>query len=398
MKFTLLGAGLMGRAALYDLSRSTVVTDIVVADFDLARAESVANDFGNGKARAAFADVRDTAALATLLRHSAVVLNCTQYYWNLEVMRACIEAGTNYLDLGGLFHTTRKQLALDSEFRRIGRLALLGMGGTPGISNIAARYLSDRLDTVTAIYIYDGSTDLNAAADPLSSTFSIATVLDELTENPMHFANGDFHAVEPLSGGERIAFPKPIGTVIVRHSLHSEVATLPLAFRDKGVQEVFFKINYDPALIDSVRLLRNLGLTQRDPVTVFGNDVSPRAVLEALLRSRSGTSPEAQDIETIRVMVIGTTAGRECRLKLDFIGRFSTDAPRFSAVAQTTGFPASIAAQMIARGEIAATGVRAPEDVVPAIEFMRALEARNIAITGAGWRAAKLARKRAEAA
>src|SRR5512133_1608195 len=161
MKFVLLGAGLMGRAALYDLARSDVATEIILADFDLARAEAVANDFGNGKARPAFADVRDTAALAALLRGAAVVLNCTQYYWNLDTMRAAIEAGTNYLDLGGLFHTTRKQLELDSEFRRIGRLALLGMGGTPGVSNIAARYLADRLDTVAAILIHDGSTDLN---------------------------------------------------------------------------------------------------------------------------------------------------------------------------------------------------------------------------------------------
>ena len=132
MKIVVLGAGMMGRAVVYDLARAADVSNLIVADFDRGRAEEVAGNFGRGKANAAFADVRETAKLARILRGSTSVVNCTQYNWNLEVMKAALRARVNYLDFGGLYHMTRKQFALDAEFRRIGRIAIAGMGGAPG--------------------------------------------------------------------------------------------------------------------------------------------------------------------------------------------------------------------------------------------------------------------------
>src|SRR6202453_679439 len=108
MKIVVLGAGLMGRAVVYDLSGAREVKNIVVADFDSARAQQVARKFGRGISRGAFADVRNTRHLAKLLHGCDVVVNCTQYNWNLDVMRAALAARVNYMDLGGLYHMTRK--------------------------------------------------------------------------------------------------------------------------------------------------------------------------------------------------------------------------------------------------------------------------------------------------
>src|SRR6185437_5904707 len=160
MRFVVLGAGLMGRAALYDLARSREATEIIVADYDQPRAQQAAREYGNGKSRAAFCDVRQTAEAVRLLTGSVAVLNCTQYYWNLEVMKAALAAGAHYLDLGGLFYTTRKQLKLNSEFRRAGLLAILGIGSAPGIANVMARFLADQLQRVTAIKVYNGAREL----------------------------------------------------------------------------------------------------------------------------------------------------------------------------------------------------------------------------------------------
>ena len=103
MRFTVLGAGMMGCATVYDLACSKRVAEIVVGDFDLPRAEEVARKYGGGKARAEFVDVRKPEETVKLLAGSEAVLNCTQYYWNLAVMKAALEARVNYLDLGGLF-------------------------------------------------------------------------------------------------------------------------------------------------------------------------------------------------------------------------------------------------------------------------------------------------------
>jgi saccharopine dehydrogenase-like NADP-dependent oxidoreductase len=386
MRFVVLGAGLMGRAALYDLARSREASEIIVADYDQPRAQHAAREFGNGKARAAFCDVRQTADTVRLLSGSIAVLNCTQYYWNIEVMKAALAAGAHYLDLGGLFYTTRKQLKLNSEFRRAGCLAILGIGSAPGIANVMARYLADQLQCVTAIKVYNGGRELRpAASDPLAFSFSIATILDELTIPPMHYQGGRFRQQENFSDPEAVSFSAPIGKLLVRHSIHSEVATLPLSFRRQGVREVFFKINYDPQMIETVRLLSSMGLLEKEPVAVNGCQVAPRAFLEQLLKSRATVSTEPpRDAETVRVVVEGSKAGRKRRLTLDATTRYSTR-PVFSAVARDTGFPISVAAQMLAQGEISARGVLPPEMSIPAREFLKELDRRGIKVSGSGW-------------
>jgi saccharopine dehydrogenase-like NADP-dependent oxidoreductase len=385
MKFAVLGAGMMGCATVYDLAQSKTVKQILVADFDFPRAKAVAKQFGAGKARAVRADVRNVSALANLLGGYEAVLNCTQYYWNLEVMKAALAAGVHYLDLGGLFYTTRKQLKFNSAFRRIGKLAILGIGSAPGIANVMARFLADQLDRVQFVRVYNGSRDFQSYSDPLAFGFSIATILDELTILPIHFVKGRFESRERFSGAEPINFPKPIGKLTMRHSIHSEVATLPVSFKSKGIQEAFFKINYDPELIEATELLASIGLLEQESVTVGGQKVSPRTLLEHLLKLRPQSNKTPKDIETIRVVVQGWKDGRARTISMDATTRY-TNTPALSAVARDTGYPISIAAQMISAGETAAIGVHAPETAIPAREFLSRLHQRGIRISGSGWR------------
>ena len=112
--------------------------------------------------------------------------------FDLDVMRAALLAKIDYMDLGGLYHMTRRQLALDRDFRRIGKLAIAGMGGAPGVTNVMARALVDELDRVEAIRIYNAGADQQSYESPIAYTFSIATILDELTTPPVAFENGRY--------------------------------------------------------------------------------------------------------------------------------------------------------------------------------------------------------------
>jgi lysine 6-dehydrogenase len=383
MKFIVLGAGMMGRAVVYDLARAGDVSRVIVADFDLPRAGEVAHKFGRGKARAAFADVRETAKLARLLRGATAVVNCTQYNWNLEVMKAALEARVNYLDLGGLYHMTRRQFALDADFRRVGKIAIAGMGGAPGTTNIMARHLCDRMERVDSIVVYNASTDLRKYESPVAYSFSIATILDELTMPPVAFRSGKFVERPLLSDPVVAKFPAPIGKVTLRNSIHSELGTLPLSFRKKGVREVYFKINYPPELVGLVRNLTDVGFTSREPVRVNGWRVAPRDVLLALLQ-RNAPKVAPQDIETIRVVVKGHNGGKRFAAAAESTAKY-TIRPAFSAVARDTGFPAAIGALMLGRGQYSGSGVQAPENVVPPEAFFRELAARDmpVRVTGA---------------
>jgi lysine 6-dehydrogenase len=371
-----LGAGLMGRAVVWDLCGAREVREVVVADFDRARANDVARKMGRGKARGAFADVRDVAGVAKLLRGCDVAVNCTQYGWNLEVMRAALAARVHYMDLGGLYHMTKKQFSLDKDFRRIGKLAIPGMGGAPGITNVMVRALADRMERVEAIRVYNAGADEQKYDSPIAYSFSIATILDELTMSPVHFVGGRYVEKPMLSEPEPGTFPAPIGKITLRHSIHSELGTLAESFKKKGVREVFFKINYDPKLVDLVRNLVDAGFTSRTPIAVNGSQVAPRAVLLALMQKQAPTKTPL-DVEVLRVVVTGKAGKKPLALAMEMFADHSSEGPQLSAVARDTGFPAAIAAVMHGRGEIPGVGVQAPENVVPPEPFFRELKKRG---------------------
>jgi lysine 6-dehydrogenase len=379
MKIVVLGAGLMGRAVVLDLAGAREVRSIIVADFDRGRAHDVAAKFGRGKARGVAADVRETQHLAKILHGCNVVVNCTQYNWNLDVMRAALAAKVHHMDLGGLYHMTRRQFSLDRDFRRIGKLAIPGMGGAPGITNVMARALADKMDRVDSIRVYNAGADEQKYDSPIAYSFSIATILDELTMSPIHFVGGRYVEKPMLSEPEPGTFPHPIGKIILRHSIHSELGTLAESFRKKGVREVFFKINYDPKLVELVRNLVDAGFTSRDLITVNGTQVAPRAVLLALMQKKAPTKTPL-DVEALRVVVTGQNKkdGRKKPIGLAMeMWADHTARPQLSAVARDTGFPAAIAAVMHGRGEIPGVGVQAPENVVPPEPFFRELKKRG---------------------
>jgi len=157
MKIVVLGgAGKMGCIAVQDLAGDRRGHQVVIADRDVGQARTVAETIGSSKVSVQPVDLHNRAALAGALKGADVCLNGTVYYTNLPVMEACLEAGVSYTDMGGLFHTTRKQLELHERFAEAGLSAVLGMGSAPGVPNVQARYAADRLDSIETIRIYDG--------------------------------------------------------------------------------------------------------------------------------------------------------------------------------------------------------------------------------------------------
>src|SRR6185369_11936710 len=108
--------------------------------------------------------------------------------------------------LGGLYHGSMKQFALDEDFRRAGVTALLGMGSTPGITNVMAGALAEGLESVESVHVRVGCVD-RSASGPLPVPYALDTVLDEFSLEPMVFENGAARPVPPMSGAETIDFP-----------------------------------------------------------------------------------------------------------------------------------------------------------------------------------------------
>ncbi|MGD1993316.1 MAG: saccharopine dehydrogenase NADP-binding domain-containing protein [Anaerolineae bacterium] len=285
MKIVVLGgAGKMGSIAVQDLAGDPRVSGVVIADQDTAQAQEVAEIIDSSKIRIQQVDATDHGGLVAVLEDADACLNATVYYFNLEVMAACLEAGCPYTDMGGLFHTTRKQLDLSDRFAEAGLSAVLGLGSAPGVPNVQARYAADRLDTIASIRIYDGIKP--PQPDEIRFTYAVPTIIDELTLSPMVYRDGEFVACEPLSEFEYYWFTPPVGFLPMHLSLHSEVATLPVSFAEKGVEECFFKINYwgmAKETVEKIRVLADFGFAGREPVDVNGQSVVPRDLLVTLM-------------------------------------------------------------------------------------------------------------------
>ena len=396
------GAGAMGRWTVRDLTESEGVDEVVVADLDGSRAReaagwAAARSGSNGSARVGGValDAGDGQALRRAFDTADVVCNCAVHATNLAVMEACADAGTHYVDLGGLFHTTRRQLALHDRFVAAGVTAVIGMGGSPGTTNVLAALAGRDLELVEEVEIRLGVADFAPSSAPVPVPYAIQTILDEFAAPAMAFRDGRLVEVPAMSEQEELDFPAPVGRVRVGHTLHSELATLPLHFADRGIRSVSFKVGFPAAFMDKLALLTALGLADTEPVELPGGRVVPRELLvHCITTTATMPGPEAapDDAEAIWVRVRGRRAGpsgdpalapREAQPVERLAECLVRPHPGWQAGAGQldTGVPPSIVAQFLAGGVIDRPGVLAPEDAVPPERYLAELAARTMEVT-----------------
>ncbi|MCI4326672.1 MAG: saccharopine dehydrogenase NADP-binding domain-containing protein [Thermoplasmata archaeon] len=376
------GGGLTGRCTVRDLAHGGRFDRIRVADLDLGLAEAAAAATGSDRVTAEKLDVRDPSALRGVLNGADVCVNAVQYTFNLAVMEGCLAEAVPYLDFGGLFHTTRRQLAEDSRFRDAGVLAIPGLGQVPGVSNVLAFEATRDLDTVESVVIRDGWRDFTPNGPEVVFTWSPSTFLDEMMLDAMVFENGAYRPHPPMSGAEEFEFPAPVGRTTVYRTLHSEPATLPESLAGKGLRHCEWKEG-GPG-IEVLRTMAKLGLGSETALEVRGQTVVPREFLLALLkREKLLGAPEGVhllDWEVCDIEVRGTQGGSPVVRHAQ--ARFP---PRpewgFTATEYAVGVAGAIGAELIVEGAVTETGVVPPERCIPAGPFRAALAARGIETT-----------------
>lgn len=344
-----LGAGgTVGPALVRDLAESDEVRSLLLLDHDGARAAAVARVHGMGKACARQVDGGGQELRAAIAGRD-VLVNCASYRVNLDAMRACLDARCQYVDLGGLYWMTGHQLELDREFREAGLLALLGMGSSPGKTNLmAARAVELLAEPPRSIDIVEAKRDLGAEDDgPLTVPYALRTLLDELTMSPIAIRDGKPVELEPLADGGSVSLPRPFGRASTIYSIGSELRTLPVTL---GCGEVSLRLSLPQTLLERLRHVH-----AADAKTL---------------------PPSPDTIAVDRVVAAGET--REVALTA-FTGPVEEWGIGGGVVSAAA--PAAAAVRLLARGRIANTGALPPELCISPDDLFPELEQRSCTFT-----------------
>jgi saccharopine dehydrogenase-like NADP-dependent oxidoreductase len=380
MRILLVGAGGVG-TAIARIAARRGFADLVIADYDPAKASHAAGD----RYQAVTLDARDTAAVAGLLatHECDVLLNATDPRFVMPLFHAALQAGTHYLDMAMSLsrpHTAEpyrqtgvklgdEQFALAGDWESRGKLALVGMGVEPGLSDVFARYAADRLfGEISEIGVRDGA-NLAVAGYAFAPTFSIWTTIEECLNPPVIWEDGGWHTTAPFSEPEVFTFPAGIGPVECVNVEHEEVLLIP-RWVDAG--RVTFKYGLGEEFIGVLQTLHKVGLDRTDTVKVGGAEVSPRDVLAACLPDPATLGDKMSGLTCAGTWVKGIgTDGRSREVYLYHVvdNAWSMAEYGSQAVVWQTAVNPVVALELLDSGAWQGAGVLGPE-ALPAEPFL----------------------------
>lgn len=397
MRVLVVGAGGVGDAVARIAARRDFFELMVLADYDVGRAESAvaaARAAGGGdRFAAARVDASDASSVADLVRAHGIthVLNAVDPRFVMSVFTGAFSAGADYLDMAMSLshpHPERpyaetgvklgdEQFAKTAEWERAGRLALVGMGVEPGLSDVFARYAADHLfSSIDELGTRDGANLVvrnDAGEEIFAPSFSIWTTIEECLNPPVIWEQGrGWYTTPPFSEPEVFDFPEGIGPVECVNVEHEEVLLMP---RWLDARRVTFKYGLGDEFIGVLKTLHALGLDRTDPVRVKGVEVSPRDVVAAVLPDPATIGPRMTGKTCAGLWVTGTGKdGNPRRTYLYHVVDNEWSMAEFGAqcVVWQTAINPVVALELLASGVWSGVGVLGPEafDAVPFLELL----------------------------
>jgi lysine 6-dehydrogenase len=367
------GVGAMATETTIDLVETSNFDEIMVADINFDKVESLIGKLKDKRLKAAKVNAESINDMSQLMRGFDVVANGLPRIYCENAIKAAIEAKVDMLDLISPHEET---LALDQDARSAGICVVGGVGITPGITNILAQLGTDRLDKVEQIDI-DFAAFRSIAHSP-GLLHVILWEFDPGTENRYFYKDGKLVPNPPFSGARTVHFPDPIGTQTTYYVPHGESQTLSKNI--KGVKRVYIRGCFPPRAMSLVRAIYDYGLYESKPVDYEDGKIQPlEFIRHYLLNSPQGDQTELWGY-SVQVEVTGQFNSNNVQL------RFVTSHPPMQkwgghrAYAKNVGIPLSIGAQMLVAGKAKKKGVDGIETMLPAEEFVNELRKRDFVI------------------
>ena len=384
MRVLLVGVGTVGAAIARMMAGRDWCELMVLADYDLSRASELATEIGDGERFAVeVIDARDARVVADLARQHRVdlVMNAVDPRFVMPLFEGALAAGVNYMDMATSLSRPHQdqpfrlpgvklgdeQFARNADWERAGRLALVGMGMDPGLTDVFAAYAAKHLfDRVDEVHIRDGG-DLHIPGYAFAPVFSIWTTIEECLNPPVEWdgAQHDWITTEPFSAPEAFPFPEGIGPVECVNVEHEEVLLVPRYLPD--ARRVTFKYALGSDFIQKLQFLHDIGLDRTEPVKVRGVDVSPRDLVAAVVPDPITMGDKMVGRAVVGTWVIGSKDGKPREVFLYQMADAAETLRRTGSqvVGWQTGFNPVIAMELLSSGAWSGSGVHAPEAFDP---------------------------------
>jgi len=382
MKVLLIGVGGVGEAIAVIAKNRPWLDKMVLADYDLKRAEGVAARLGDPlRFPAARVDANDSSQIVALARQHGVdlIMNAVEPRFDMPIFEAAFEAGCHYMDMAMALserHLTEPfsqpgvklgdaQFARNEQWKEKGLLALVGSGVEPGLADVFARYAEKHLfNEIDEIGIRDGA-NLQVRGYDFAPNFSIWTTIEECLNPPIIWEKDrGWYTTAPFSEPEVFDFPEGIGPVECVNVEHEEVLLVPRWVKCKRVT---FKYGLGDRFISYLKMLQAIGLDNKNKISVKGVEVAPRDVVAACLPNPATLGDRMVGKTCAGTWVTGKKDGKPRRVYLYQVADNEMAMRKFGvqAVVWQTAVSPTIMMELIASKQWQGAGVLGPEAFDP---------------------------------
>ncbi len=374
MKIAVIGAGLMGRAALYDLARVDGIEAVGIYDIDAELARRMGEKYGGGKAVAGQLDAADEDLVAEILRGYDAAVSCVTYKYNPGLTRAAIKAGCHFMDLGGNNNVVQQQLEMNDPAASAGIIVIPDCGLAPGMVSIFAADGFNRYDRVRSLKIRVGGLP-QSPRPPLNykMVFSAEGLINEYWEPCVILEDGQKKMVHPMTAVESLEFDG-VGEFEAFYT-SGGTSTLPDTYLGR-IDFLDYKTIRYPGHCRLFKPMLEIGLASRQPLNIGGQKIEPREVFKAVL-DRNLSYEDDLDMVLVRLIFEGEKNGKTIKTVYEIVDRQDTRSG-LTAMMRTTAFPIAIIAWMAASGQITERGVKPQEIAVKSSLFIPQLKKRGI--------------------
>ncbi len=372
MKIIVLGAGLVGAPMVFDLAKNNEF-DVTVADYSkTALSKFAKHDF----IKTIQHDVTNKDELKSTLADFDFILSAVPGFLGYETLKTIIETKKNVVDISFFPEDpfSLKELALENNVT-----AIIDCGVAPGMSNILVGYLSSQLDKTNNVEIYVGGLpEVRELPYEYKAVFSPIDVIEEYTRPARYIENGKMVIKPALTDAELMNFPS-IGTL---ESFNSDgLRTIAETIDAPNMKEKTLRY---PGHIEKMKLLRETGFFNKEEIEVNGKMVSPLDLTTKLLFPKWKLEEGEVDITVMKIIVDGIKDGAEINSSYYLFDKYDDDT-KVHSMARTTGYTATMAIRMLAKGLFNKKGIIPPEFIgkdEASVKFiLSGLEDRGIVYT-----------------